>query len=167
MSNEALYSDEARKKLTEIVDEVKLAMFATRLGSKPFGVVPMHSKRVDDDGDIWFLSPADSDHNADIEADSQVQLLYAGGSHTQVLSVYGQAEIVTDREMIRQLYSGGDNAWFDGEDDPRVTAIRVTPKEAVYWDNDESSLVTMFKLARAAVTGKDQDIGTQGHMRMN
>ena len=104
--------------------------------------------------------------NVDIEKDKNVQLLYSGTSDMEFLSVYGEAFIETNREVIKELYSKADNAWFDGDDDPSITAIRVNPKEAYYWDNKDSKMVTLFKLGMAAVTGDDQDIGEKGKLNV-
>ena len=66
MSTENLTSDKAKGTLKEMVEDIKVAMFATRLGKQPLSVVPMHTKEVDREGNIWFLSRNDSDHNSDL-----------------------------------------------------------------------------------------------------
>jgi len=166
MSQENLYSQEAIEKIKEIETDVDFCMMATNLTAQPISAVPMSTKKVDDAGAIWFLSNKDSDHNADIIKDENTQLLYSGTSSMKFLSVYGTAEITYDRETIKELYSSADNAWFEGEDDPNITAIKFTPTEAAYWSNDENKIVTLFKLARAAVTGEKQDIGISGKIKV-
>ena len=166
MSQENLYSQEAIEKIKEIATDVDFCMMATNLTAQPISAVPMSTKKVDDAGAIWFLSNKDSDHNADIIKDENTQLLYSGTSSMKFLSVYGTAEITYGRETIKELYSSADNAWFEGEDDPNITAIKFTPTEAAYWSNDENKIVTLFKLARAAVTGEKQDIGISGKIKV-
>lgn len=166
MSTKNLYDDKAREKIKEIAEDVDFCMMVTNMDEKPLSAIPMSTKQVDDHGAIWFLSKNDSDHNRDIEKDSDVQLLYSGTSDMEFLSVYGEAFIDTNREVIKDLYSKADNAWFDGEDDPSITAIKVNPKEAYYWDNGSSQMVTLFKLGMAAVTGDKQDIGNKGKLNV-
>lgn len=166
MSTENLYNKEAKKKLTDIVEDITVTMFATNLGSQPLSVIPMYTKKVDDTGNIWFLSGKDSDHNRDINKDKKVQLMYSDPSDMKFISIYGTAEIVTDKSILEELYSKMDNAWFDGENDPNLSAIKVTPSEAAYWENDSNKLVTLFKLASSAITGNDQEIGTSGKIKM-
>ncbi|RDK83857.1 pyridoxamine 5'-phosphate oxidase family protein [Marinirhabdus gelatinilytica] len=166
MSKENLYSQEAIDKIKEIATDVDFCMMATNLSVQPISAIPMSTKKVDDTGTIWFLSNKDSDHNTAIVKDENTQLLYSGTSSMKFLSVYGFSEIIYDRDIIKELYSSADNAWFDGEDDPNITAIKFTPQEAAYWSNDGNKLVTLFKLARAAVTGNDQEIGTSGKMHV-
>ncbi len=164
MSTENLTSDEAKKRLKDMVEDIKVAMFTTRLDKQPLSVVPMHTKEVDKEGNIWFLSRNDSDHNSDLLKKSETQLLYSDPSSMKFISVYGDAEIITDQAVLDDLYNKKDNAWFDGNEDPNLTAIKFTPKQAAYWNNDSNQLVTFLKLQAAAVTGDDKEIGTSGKM---
>ncbi len=166
MSKENLYNKEAQKKLKEMVTDIKTVMFATNLASVPLSVVPMHTKEVDDSGNIWFLSASNSDHNRDIKLNSNAQLLYSDPNDMKFISIFGDAKISNDKETIKKLYSKMDNAWFDGPGDPNATAIQFTPREAVYWSNDDNKLVTLFKLGMAALTGKDQDLGSSGKLEV-
>jgi general stress protein 26 len=166
MSTENLYNKEAQDKLRKIVDEVSVAMMATNIGSKPLSVIPMDTKKVDEDGNIWFLSGADSDHNRDIKNDKNIQLLYSSPSDMKFLSVYGNAEIITDNSLISKIYDKADNAYLNGADNPNTTAIKFYPKEAVYWDSDENKIVVLFKIVKAALSGKNQDIGTTGSLKL-
>ncbi|PVW17169.1 pyridoxamine 5'-phosphate oxidase family protein [Marixanthomonas spongiae] len=164
MSTEHITKDEAKKKLKAMVTDIRVAMFATQLGEQPLSVVPMHTKEVDKEGNIWFLSRNDSDHNNDLLKKPEIQLLYSDPNAMKFLSVYGLAEIITDQAVLDELYNKKDNAWFDGAEDPNLTAIKFYPKEAAYWDNNNNKLVTFLKLQAAAVTGDDKDIGTSGKM---
>ena len=164
MSTKNLTSDEAKKKLKDMVEDIKIAMFTTQLDKQPLSVVPMHTKEVDKEGNIWFLSRNDSDHNSDLLKNPETQLLYSDPGSMKFVSVYGDAEIITDQAVLDDLYNKKDNAWFDGKEDPNLTAIKFAPKQAAYWNNDSNQLVTFLKLQAAAVTGDDKDIGTSGKM---
>lgn len=163
MSKEDLSQTEAKQKFRDMVDEIKIAMFATNLTKKPLDVVPMYTKRVDEAGNLWFLSSVESDHNDNILRDSHCQLLFSDGS-SDFLSVYGSSEIINDKDTIKSLYKKMDNAYFDGDDDPQIRAIKFSPEEAAYWSSDGNKLVSLFKMGVAAVTGKDQNLGTSGKM---
>lgn len=166
MSQENLYSREAIEKIKDIATDVDFCMLATHLTAQPISAVPMSTKKVDDHGNIWFLSNKDSDHNADIVQDENTQLLYSGGSDMKFLSVYGTAEILYDRDIIKELFSSTDNAWFEGENDPNITVIKFQPKEAAYWSNDENKVVSLFKMAKAAITGDKVEMGTSGKLKV-
>lgn len=166
MSTENLYDEKAREKIKELAEDIDFCMLVTNMDEKPLHAIPMSTKQVDEHGAVWFLSLKNSEHNKNIEKDSDVQLLYSGTSEMEFLSLYGEAFIETNREVIKELYSKADNAWFDGENDPNITAIKVNPKEAYYWDNKNNKMVTMFKLGVAAVSGKNQDIGEKGKLNL-
>lgn len=166
MSKTDLYNEEAIEKLRELVDGGDVAMMATNIGRKPLSVVPMHTKKIEEDGSIWFLSSNNSDHNRDILQDPTAQLLYNNSSDMDFVSVFGEAHIVSDQEVLDDLYDSKDNAWFEGSQDPNLTAIKFTPREAAYWSNDSNKLVTFFKLQMAAFTGNDKDIGSSGKLKM-
>jgi len=56
MSTENLKQTEAILKLKELAKDIKFALMATDLQAKPAHVIPMTTKEVDEDGNIWFLS---------------------------------------------------------------------------------------------------------------
>lgn len=163
MSKENLSQTEAKKKFREMVDDIKITMFATNLSNRPIDVVPMFTKRVDESGNLWFLSSKNTDHCHNLLQDNSCQLIYSKGS-SDFLSVYGSAEMVNDRDTISSLYDSTDNAYYEGEDDPSLRAIKFTPEQAAYWSADGNKLVNLFKMGIAAITGNDQNLGKSGKM---
>lgn len=166
MSKENLYNKEAKKKITEMAEDITFAMMATNLKQIPLSVIPMSTQKVDGEGNIWFLSGKDSDHNKDIEKDPNAQLIYSDPSSMQFLSVYGRATITTQKGILEDLYGNSDDNWFDGVDDPNLTAISFKPSEAAYWDTKSNKLVSLFKMGVGAVTGEKQDVGKTGKLKM-
>ncbi|RMB62826.1 general stress protein [Dokdonia sinensis] len=165
MSTENLYSKEAKAKIKELVEDIDFAMMTTNLGQKPLGAIPMSTKKVDEAGNIWFLSGADSDHNKDIQKDSDVQLLYSKPSDMEFLSVFGKAVITRDKKILEDLYGKSDDNWFDGVDDPNLTAISFKPTEARYWDTKHNKFVSLFKMLYGTVAGEKTDIGVSGTLK--
>ena len=163
MSKGNLSQAEAKKKFREMVAEIKITMFATNLSNKPIDVAPMFTKRVDESGNLWFLSSKNTDHSHNLLQNSSCQLFFAKGA-TDFLSVYGTAEILNDRDAIASLYEKTDNAYYGGSDDPNLRAIKFRPEQAAYWSADGGKLVNLFKMGIAAITGQGQDLGTSGKM---
>ena len=164
MSTENLNKEESRKKLKNLAEDIKFAMMVTGFAKRPLNAVPMTTKKVDKEGNIWFLSPKDSAHNQNIEMNEEVQLLYSDPSDMEFLSVYGQAEITRDKSLIDDLYNSRTDNWFEGKDDPNITVIKITPQEAYYWDTKANKYITLLKIGMGAVTGKNQDVGVKGKM---
>ena len=59
-----------------------------------------------------------------------------------------------------------DDAWFDGVDDPNLTAIEVVPLDAHYWDAKNNRLISMAKMGIAAITGRRPDLTEQGDLNI-
>lgn len=166
MSTENLYNEDAKKKISKLAKDIDFAMMATNLKATPLSVIPMSTKKVDEDGNIWFLSGKDSDHNKDIEKNGETQLIYSDPGSMEFLSVYGEASITTEKLIIKELYSKADDTWFDGINDPNITAIKFKPSEAFYWDTDSNKLVSLFKIGKGAITGEKQDVGESGRLKV-
>lgn len=166
MSTEIPNQEESRKKIRNLVGDIKVAMMITGFDKKPINAIPMTTKKVDNDGNIWFLSLSNSHHNQDLLKSKDVQLLYSDPSNMEYLSVFGEAEVTTDRAVLENLYEKTDDNWFEEIDDPNLTAIKVKPDEAYYWDNKTNKYVTLLKLGVGAVTGNKQDIGEKGKLNI-
>lgn len=164
MSTENLTHEEAYTKLKNLAEGIDFAMFETNLGARPTHIIPMSTKKCDEEGSIWFLSHKDSDHNRFINQDNDVQLVYSKPSAMEYLTVYGKAFIYKDLATIKELYSSGDDNWFDGPTDPTITAIKVVPQEAHYWDTKAGMIATLFKMGLGVITGKKQEISEQGDL---
>lgn len=164
MATKNLFNKEAQNKIKELAESIDFTMLATDLFSLPIHAIPMSTKRVDDLGQIWFISNKNSEHNANIQKSNDVHLFYSKAMSMEFMNLYGKAEIVIDKGIIEDLYQKSDDNWFKGKDDPNITAIKVTPKDAHYWDTKNNILVSMLKMGIGAITGKKADLGEQGEL---
>lgn len=166
MATKNLYTKEAKDKIKDMAESIDFAMMATNLREIPAHAIPMSTKKVDDTGAIWFLSLKDSLHNSHINQHGEVYLTYSDPSSSQFLTVYGDAEIRTDKVLLEEFYGKTDDNWFDGVDDPNLTAIQVKPKEAHYWEPKSGKLVSLLKMGVGAVTGKKPDVSKEGDLKV-
>lgn len=166
MATKNLFSDEAKKKMKELVESIDFNMMATDLGQLPIHAIPMSTKKVDEEGIIWFLSGKDSRHNANIQKDSSVHLFYAKPMAMEFLNIFGKGTIIHDRAVIHDLYQKSDDTWFNGKDDPDITAIMVKPQDVYYWDSKDNILVSLLKMGFGAITGEKQVLGEEGELRV-
>ncbi len=159
-----LLGKEAVEKIQELTKKASTCFFCTNIKTKEgFSTRPMSAQKVDDAGILWFLSPVDSDKNAEIAQDSTVQLLFQGSQYSDFLSLYGTAEITTDRAKIEELWEPLVKAWFtEGKDDPRITVIKVTPHQGYYWDTKYGTAVALLKTVVGAIMGKTLDDSIEG-----
>lgn len=164
MGTENLKRKEAREKLKDLVDDIKVGMMLTALDQKPLSAIPMTTKKIDEDGNIWFLSSKTSEHNKNILQNKEVHLLYSDPEDMEFVNVSGFAEIISEKHILEGLYDKSTDIWFDGINDPNLTAIKFTPNDAYYWDPKDNKYVTLYKLGIAALTGDQKNIGEKGKL---
>lgn len=162
-----LTNTEAVEKIKELVNTADICMFTTALTNLPLTSRPMSTQTVDDEGNLWFLSKKSSEKNAEIKKDNRVQLFYASKGNAEYLSVYGEATISTDKKKAEELWTPIAKAWFsEGVDDPELSIIKVAPLDSYYWDTKNSKMVSLIKIAAAAITGKKIDDGVEGKIKV-
>jgi general stress protein 26 len=157
----------AIEKLKLLIEHNAICMFATRLEESPIQTRPMSVAQVDDEGQLWFLSGKSSTKNHDITIDPNVQLFFANVSDQEYLTVYGTAVEVDDKIKIKEIWKPIAKAWFEeGVDDADVSAIKVSPQDAFYWDTKSGRMVSLIKILASAITGKTMEEGVQGKLRI-
>jgi general stress protein 26 len=167
MKTDNLIQKEALVKLKSMAEAIKITMMLTNLKKQPISVNPMSTKRVDEDGAIWFLSPLKSEHNVNIQSDNKVQLIYSDPQNKQYLSVFGDAWIESRYPIKKELYTKEDDIWFDGVDDVNLTAIKVNPQQAFYWDKSSNKFINMFEETVEALTGEAKDHFKKGKLEVD
>ncbi len=144
--------------VAELIKASRIALLTTvndhgQLTSRPLAV-----QEVEFDGDLWFFSQDPSDKTTEIAANPQVNVSLESGKG--YVSIAGTAEIVHDAAKIDELWSKRVEAWFpEGKEDPTIALIKVHADAAEYWSTDDPKPVIFFKVAKAAVTGGQPDIG--------
>ncbi len=163
-----LAGTEALKKIKEIAEGTESCFFCTNIKTgSPMAVRPMSVQKVDDSGNLWFLSSNDSHKDAEIKQDDHVHLLFQESHHSGFLNIYGEAFISEDKEKIKELWEPILKTWFTGGvDDPRISVIKVTPSEAYYWDNKHGNAVAFIKMAIGAIVGKTLDDSVEGDLKI-
>jgi general stress protein 26 len=163
-----LSGSEAGKKIKELAGKSNTCFFCTGIKTgKPVTVRPMAVQKIDESGNMWFLSASDSHKNRDIQIDNKVQLFFQGSPHSDFLSVYGTATISTDKKLIKELWEPMIKAWFtEGVDDPRITVIKVEIQDGYYWDTKHGNAVALIKIAAGALMGKTMDDSIEGKIRV-
>ncbi|MEI9918295.1 MAG: pyridoxamine 5'-phosphate oxidase family protein [Bacteroidota bacterium] len=160
-----LSDHDAIEKLKELIKHNSICMFATNLDEHPIEARPMSVAQVDDNGTLWFLNGKSTEKTHDIAADSHVQLFFSNTSDQEYLTVYGEASVTKDKAKIKELWSPIAKAWFtEGVDDPDITAIRVEPQNAFYWDTKNGRMISLIKILASAVTGKTIEEGVRGKL---
>jgi general stress protein 26 len=152
---------DAIKRIKDMISHAETCFFCTANG-----VRPMSALEVDDGGNLFFLSASDSAHNHDIETDPAVRLFFQGSKHSGFLYFDGRASISRDQAKIKELWSFMMKTWFtEGDHDPRITVIQVTPVQGYYWDNKHGNTVAGAKMLLGAAIGQTLDDSIEGSIR--
>jgi len=160
-----LRNESAADKIKDLADDIKTCMFCTykdeKLQSRPMSV-----QEIDDDGNLWFISDKNSNKNSEINLNPKVELFFAQ-PHDKFLTLHGNATILYDRRKIKELWNPIIKVWMpEGEDDPNLSIIKVTPEDGYYWNNKNGKMVAIAKMTVAFVTGKTMDDGIEGNLEL-
>lgn len=161
-----------REHLWNLIKDLKFAMFTTRhptnghLHARP---MTTQNTRLDEDDRLWFFMSRRSDAVDDLAAEPHVNISYADAGKDSYVSVAGTASVSQDQAKARALWNKMTEAWFPGGvDDPDLALVEVVITHAHYWDVKENKLTQLFKMAKAAVTGKPPTgMGESGEVRMH
>lgn len=167
-NHENLRGEEAIAKIRELVDKAGTCFFCTAVPAQDsVGARPMAVQEVDDMGSLWFLSANDSHKNLELTNDHRVRLYFQGSAHSDFLLLDGLATVSRSKQRVRELWKPIMKTWFtEGEDDPRITVIKVTPAEGYYWDTKHGLAVAGVKMLIGAAIGKTLDDSVEGKLRI-
>lgn len=165
-NRENLNSSSAIKKIREMAEKAKTCFFTTIPDSdESLGTRPMAIQEVDNAGALWILSANDSHTNKDIIANPAVKLYFQGSAHSDFLYLEGEANISEDKERIKKLWNPLFKTWFtEGENDSRISVIKVMPSTGYYWDNKHGNTIAGLKILVGAAIGKTLDDSIEGNL---
>lgn len=162
-----LQSEEALKKFKKLVEEINVCMFITNNRSEREHTRPMATISVDDDGTLWFYTDLRSIKVEEVVTDKSVHLTYAHPGKESYMDVCGKAEVITDRQQVKEKWSPIVKAWFpQGPDDPNVALLKVTPTDAYYWESETGKMVKFFKMAASIVSERPLADGAEGKLQI-
>ena len=161
-----LKNEKAIKKFKQLAEDIRVCMFITNTREDDH-TRPMSTMEVEDDGTIWFFTNLQSIKVDEVNSEHEVHLVYSHPGKESYLDVWGNATVVTDKQLIKEKWSPIIKAWFpDGIDDPNVALLKVKPFDIYYWDEESGKMIGFLKLAAAAITGKRLADGTEGKLEI-
>lgn len=154
--------------LADKIRPVRFAMFTSVDQEGRLVSQPMTLQQTDDEGALWFFCSTLSGLWEHIAHQPEVNLSFAEPQDNLFVSVSGSAERVVERARIKAMWNPMVQAWFpNGPDDEHAVLVRVAPHGAEYWDSGESKMVTMFEMAKAALTGSTPEVEPGAHGRID
>jgi general stress protein 26 len=161
-----LINESAVVKMRELAGKAKLGFFQTNIGKSVGNGRPMAIAEIDNEGTLWFFSNASSNKNAEIKADSQVQVIFSNPDSAEFMVITGEAEIVFNKHKIDELWHADLRSWFPkGKNDDDISLITVKPKEGHYWDMKQNKAIAFIKGKLGALVGMQVDNVVEGALR--
>ncbi len=127
--------DRAIRKLAELIGEIRVAMLTTVTEDGALWSRPLLTQRARFDGDLWFITRAESAKVREVQRHRRVSLSYAKPEANAYVTVSGTAEVVSDPKKAEELWDPSYQRWFPGgTSDPDLALIRVRAERAEYWE---------------------------------
>ena len=162
-----LSDTDALKKFNKLVNDINVCMFITE-NKDDEHTRPMATIEVEENGTLWFFTDIRSIKVEEVSTQREVHLVYAHPGKESYMDVWGSAQVVTDKQSIKDKWSPIVKAWFpNGVDDPNIALLKVTPYNIYYWDAETGKMVSFLKIAASAVTGKKLAEGAEGKLVLN
>ncbi len=167
-NRENLIGTQAVNKIKELAEKASSCFFSTTaIGGQSSGTRPMSVQKIDKEGTLWFVCASDSNCYEEVAADPSVKLYFQGSHHSDFLYLNTTARLTTDKNKIKELWDPTMKAWFtEGENDPRIVVIEVTPEEGYYWDTKHGNAVAAVKMLIGAALGKTLDDSIEGKIKL-
>jgi general stress protein 26 len=125
-------AEEGKKKLTDIVEEIKTCMFTTTDEGCNVFSRPMVTIRLDNEGNLWFFTCEDSEKIKDMSHDRQVTLVYSHPGKNTYMNVYGSCTVNNDKNKMNELWLPSLRSWFpQGLEDPPVPLKSIDRRSIV------------------------------------
>ncbi|MDH6266886.1 general stress protein 26 [Rhizobium sp. SG_E_25_P2] len=152
------------EKVWSLIDKIGFCMMVTKIGDD-MRARPMSAYSEQIDNAIYFLTDVASHKDDEIARYPHVCLAFADTKGQKYVSLSGTAEVLNDRDRIRELWATPAKAWWDSPDDPSIRILKVTPAFAEYWDSP-GTVISYIKMAAAAVSNSKPDMGDNAQVSM-
>jgi general stress protein 26 len=143
----------------DIIEEVGVCMLTTQFAGG-LRARPLEARPDRDAGLIYFVTDTHSAKEHEVEATSDVGLVFINASDKAYLSITGRACVMHDSDKTKAAWRKTDEVWWpDGPDSPDVCLLRIEPFTAELWDGPASAAATAFEFAKARLTGEEPKLG--------
>ena len=160
----------AHETLWKLIKDIRFGMLTHRTASGMLHAHPLttQNKQLDAGADLYFFISRNGELYERLLTDGEVNVSYADPGEDTYVSMSGKARFVDDTALKESLWSPMAKAWFPGGvTDPDLALLAVRAHHAEYWDVDESKMVQLYKMAKAAITGEPpRDLGEHRELEL-
>lgn len=146
--------------LSEKIKDIRIAMLTTVESDGSLYSRPMATQEMDKNHNLWFFTHASAPKVDQVEQHQQVNIGYAKPDKDLFVSVSGTAELVRDRNKIKELWKPLLKTWFpNGEDDPELALLKITIDRAEYWDVPGGKPGLLVGMVKSLAGGSPDSVG--------
>jgi general stress protein 26 len=163
-------ASDPHKRLWELIRHMRFGMLTHRHANGSLHAHPLttQNKSLEPDMTLYFFVSKKTELGERIRGDGSVNVSYADTQKDTYVSICGHATVSEDMRLKAHLFNALAKGWFPGGvNDPDLELVQVRIVHAEYWDIKESKVTQLYKLAKAAVTGKQPDIGEHRELEMH
>ena len=137
-------AEQSLKEISSKMRNIDFCMMTTTAEDGALASRPMSTNGdVDYDGNSYLFSSERQEVVKELEKNPHVNLSFTGDKKLFV-SVVGEAELIRDREKMKEHWQDKLEQWFeDGVDTPGLVMIRVKGQRVKYWQNWDSGEVKL------------------------
>jgi general stress protein 26 len=148
--------------VAKLIEDIPIAMLTTMQTGEAMVSRPMAALEMDAHGALWFLTDLRS---SKVEHLRVVNLCFVDMAHGAYVSLSGGAEMDTDRERIKRLWTPLAKPWFpEGPDSSNLALLKFVPDAADYWDGPNSKMVRAFGIIASVIAGRPVAMGEHGSL---
>ncbi|PJI95393.1 general stress protein 26 [Acidovorax sp. 69] len=153
------------------IKDIRFGMLTHRTATGMLHAHPLttQNRKFDEQSALYFFISKSGELYERLLTDGEVNVSYANPDDDSYVSLSGQARFLDDRAKVEALWSPMAKVWFPGGvSDPDLALLVVRIRHAEYWDVDESKMVQIFKMAKAAITGEQpRDLGEHKELTLS
>lgn len=123
---------------------------------------PMSHFADPESGAIWFITSAETDLVRAVGLGAEATFVYQSQKGDYHASIKGPMVVYESDEKLDSLWSAPVAAWFEkGREDPRITLLQLTPREAAIWASESNPILVGLKMINAAIRDdvSEPDVG--------
>ena len=161
---------DAHAHLWKLIKDTRFGMLTHRDADGSLHAQPLtvQNRGIDDNATLYFFVSRCSELVTRILADDVVGVSFSDPGSDSYVSVSGHAALIDDAQRKEDLWTQMAQAWFPGgPTDPDTALLAVRVGHAEYWDVQDSKVVQLFKIAKAAITGEPAKLGEHRELHLS
>ena len=144
-------------KFIEMMKGIKNCMLITNpieagnLSGRPMGI-----NKIDDDATMWFFTKSSSEKADELRQNYKISIAVVNEKNNNYFMINGSAGLIHNQKKIKELWNPAMKAWFPhGVEESDIVLIKVKPHEVNYWDSSSCTMVVLFNMFKAILTGNE------------